>query len=553
MRFTGPSFIISTSFGYIFRLRVPTDLQNQIGLTEIRRSLKTRSRRKAKTLARSVAGRIQTLYELLRNGNMSLTPDQIKYLIDGYISEALQESESARAKATPLTPQELLEYKAAASCDLKDAWSNLTHFNHDDAKPILEELIAQNGLTLDTDDEAHLSREILKARIDFLRYELARLDGDYRPPEGLFYSGAKEMVTEATIREIFPKANKGPALKTMLAGYKAEMLKARRWSVRTVDEYERAYDMMLRFFGDPPVDQITPAQCREYKETITAMPPNFLTIKKFADVDLHTVRDMRFPKTMSASSCNKYLTCLSQLFDWGVRQGHLTANPAKGLRLPRAKKPREQRKVFDNDDLKSLFGSPEYRTGSFRHDWQRWLPLLGLFTGCRLEELCRSHLSDYRDVDGLPCLDINDEGDRRLKNENSPRIIPLHPYLFDDLGFCNWLDRLRADDHTGRIFPELKEIRHCFGHYPSRWFGKYKKGCGIADEKKAYHSFRHVFSDRLKQNGVSILMIDELTGRAPQGETASRYTERYSPRHLLDKGIMKLDFTAVLEAVKPFR
>jgi len=64
-----------------------------------------------------------------------------------------------------------------------------------------------------------------------------------------------------------------------------------------------------------------------------------------------------------------------------------------------------------------------------------WLPVLGLFTGCRIEELCQLHCSDVIQYDGIWCLDINDEGEKRLKNKSSKRVVPLHQILVDDLNY----------------------------------------------------------------------------------------------------------------------
>jgi hypothetical protein len=54
-----------------------------------------------------------------------------------------------------------------------------------------------------------------------------------------------------------------------------------------------------------------------------------------------------------------------------------------------AKKPRaklQSYEKFNNDDLNKLFDTGEYRSGSFQEPFQYWLPLLGLYTGVRLEE-----------------------------------------------------------------------------------------------------------------------------------------------------------------------
>ena len=97
------------------------------------------------------------------------------------------------------------------------------------------------------------------------------------------------------------------------------------------------------------------------------------------------------------------------------------------------KRPDEFRDAFDTDDLKALFGSKEYRQDSFKRGYQFWTPIIALYTGCRIEEICQLHLDDIRKEDGLWVLDINDDDEKKLKNLSSQRLVPLHLVLVDEL------------------------------------------------------------------------------------------------------------------------
>jgi integrase len=117
--------------------------------------------------------------------------------------------------------------------------------------------------------------------------------------------------------------------------------------------------------------------------------------------------------------------------------------------------------------------------GQARHPYQFWLPLLGLYTGGRLEELCQLIVSDVVETNGIWAISINDEGDdKRIKTQQSRRIIPLHPQIVS-LGFLQYIDSLKAA-RGSRVFPELKRIGGRYGHAPSKWFNeKYRKQLGI--------------------------------------------------------------------------
>ena len=72
-----------------------------------------------------------------------------------------------------------------------------------------------------------------------------------------------------------------------------------------------------------------------------------------------------------------------------------------------------------------------------------WLPLLGLYSGTRLEELGGLMVADVALEDGVHYLRIDDNAARRVKTKSSRRRVPLHP-VWIELGFLRYVERLRA-------------------------------------------------------------------------------------------------------------
>lgn len=111
-----------------------------------------------------------------------------------------------------------------------------------------------------------------------------------------------------------------------------------------------------------------------------------------------------------------------------------------------------------------------------------WIPLLAIYTGARSNELAQLRVSDLREVDdGIWFLsiladDLEDESssERRVKNENSRRAVPLHPDLLS-LGLLEYAKQLPL---KGQLFPHLKRDKN--GKYSSI-FGKQWAGYLISD------------------------------------------------------------------------
>ncbi len=260
--------------------------------------------------------------------------------------------------------------------------------------------------------------------------------------------------------------------------------------------------------------------------------------------------------TMSESTVNRYLSSLSAFFKWCVGNGYMDTNYAEGKKVKTKRvSPDKQRDAFSTDDLKALFGAPGYTKDIFTEPYQFWLPILGLYTGARLNELCQLRLDDIQTIDGVYTFTFQEDAQDEtisVKSDSGHRTIPIHPFVGDELNLKGYVEYLRSKGET-RLFPELPYQNDNYGHKATKWFGRFRKACGIDSPKKVYHSFRHTLTDNLKQQLIKDSLIDELTGHVLQGETMGRYGKKYQVDVLYDAAILKLSYEVDLEPLKRSR
>jgi integrase len=264
--------------------------------------------------------------------------------------------------------------------------------------------------------------------------------------------------------------------------------------------------------------------------------------------------EIRPGKTRSIKTINdKYLTLVKGFLNYAKHNNYITENPAEGLIIPErdGKRRDEERKIFSIEDLKKLFcESQEFGQDQIEQPYQFWMPLIGLHTGMRIEEICQLYISDLKKIDGIWCLDIDQDRQDKSVKSSERRIVPLHPFLTVDLNFVGYVQGL--PDKQGRIFLELKRIKDRYSHYASRWFAKFVKGSGIvaAPNTKVFHSFRHTVTDHLFKKDVPERVISMLVGHALIGETGGRYGKRYEAKLLYEKTVLKLDYGIDLSHLK---
>ena len=285
------------------------------------------------------------------------------------------------------------------------------------------------------------------------------------------------------------------------------------WKARTVSEYEIYRKRLLEFVGkNSPLNTIDHA-----------------TMKKF--------KDSLIESGLSASRVNGHLTFAGAVFRFARRHKMMTVdNPVEGVKLKRKGRDGDK-EVFTPEDLKAIFSSPRYLANEHKPH-RKWIPLIGLFTGARLEELAQLYREDVKEVDGLWCIDINESRpDQSLKTKASARVVPLHPLLIER-GFIRYVKGLPLDS---RVFPGLRRIKDRYSHKESDAFKNVLKSAGVVG-KKSFHSFRHTVMNYLSLKDIPVQTIRDLVGHDQQGTAERFYIKRLRPKDLMEKMVLKLDF-----------
>jgi hypothetical protein len=234
----------------------------------------------------------------------------------------------------------------------------------------------------------------------------------------------------------------------------------------------------------------------------------------------------------SAETKKRNLYRVHAVMEHGVSHHDLDARILSHLKAPKGKRSGGSKVnsylPFTDDELRLLFHSEFYKENSFKKASQFWLPMLGLYTGARLEELAGLHLVSFSTVDGFPSMrlsdhDTTDEG----KNEFAPREVPIHPELIK-AGLLDYVESLRAEGHE-RLFPEIgAAARDGFAKRATTDFTKYRRSVGVGKDegersRKVFHSFRSTLAGKLFPLTADDDLRRRLLGHAARDVHAGTY------------------------------
>lgn len=314
---------------------------------------------------------------------------------------------------------------------------------------------------------------------------------------------------------------------------------------QTKAQTEASVKLFIKTVGDRPVDTYGLADGQTYWEVLRQLPSDHHKLgrgdekRTIAEV-IERGRQQK-KGTLALRSLQRHKNVLEAFVAYVYRKLPDRVDPrvkemTSEWRMPKKRvAAHEERDPWSSQDLQTLFGCPIWRGSKSEvrqlepgpnvvRNWKFWLPLLSLYTGARLEELCQLRGEDIRHVNSVWCFEINDQDGRLVKNPQSVRWVPVHPELVR-LGFLAHVRKVapNADD---RVFPTLKPMGpdNKLSYYPTRWFGDVRAKLGIA-AGVGFHSFRHNVTSRLLNAEVPLVAVSRILGRTTEGggETGNRY------------------------------
>lgn len=541
---------------YYFYSRVPRDLISLLGKTEVKKSLKTKDKRTATTAAKVYALELEKLGMLARTRVM----DDVLFhrLLQRFKDSYLLGVDAARD--TGLTTFDVLEHQAFSGkpiegLDVNWGLSQLYNLFGDEKtcptpdKAIQyysqminitnEELntgnfsshnryaalsfIKNNGLVVavppdgwfDENDVLWFSRiqgdflkivrKLLQTKNDIYRIEIERLQGNYGNQYDVQVRNTKPtfLLTEAIDKFCAHRQKERPA------------------NERTQARYREYFNVMVGMLGDRDVTHYTRQHLMDLKEQLYCRPANLTKNPKVIKLlDKRTVN-------------TNYMGKICSLFSWLTINDYIDKDiSAKLTSSLSAKEKRERkRKAYDNDDLKKIFDNIQFDP---ERPYLAWVPLLASYSGARQGEICQLHVSDIKEAHGIHYMHLTEEDDqgkivKTLKNENSRRLVPLHPVVIQ-LGFLEFVEKQKREGKT--VLFESRDRNRCglkplTGSYYSKLFQTFNRQYITDDPKKVFHSLRHLVHNELKQAGVSSEVYHSITGHTPQHEMDVVYTEDY--------------------------
>ena len=472
----------------------------------------------------------------------------IKAIVHRWIVELLTESANFRMTSAPMSEaaqQDML--KNLDTCETQFR-SGLGRNDFSQVNGVTQVMLEDAGIKLapNSIEFREAAREVMQASIRSIQIDRQRIQGKFDEEIPLL----RDMLRAPGAPSTGPSLGHVGSIPISKAYglYEQEMLAGNRWTEKTVHTNRAMFETMVEIIGDPPIAVFDKAMGREYKAGLQRYPVNRRNDPRYRDLPLKGIWAKGGFSPLSVTSVNNHLSTMVSFGGWAVNQGYLVSNPLAGLGIRTKEQVKDKVQAFSQEQLKAIFNSPLYRDKPDLLPYQFWLPLLGLHTGARIEELCALHADDIAEINGVWCIVIRDTDQRLLKTAASKRLVPVHPEL-ERIGFLDFAQARRTDQFK-RLFPELTKYQGKVSHMAVKWFSKLKRSLGFKHREHVFHSFRHTFISKLRDSLAPDYSIKLLVGHATGSVTHDVYGTPPEEVRGLAQVVNALDFGVELAGLK---
>ena len=503
-----------------FRILVPNHLQSLIGKREIRRSLNGLDSRSARTKALRLSLAAQHFFALADD----LAYERIHSVQERAIQLSGITKENIKSVGTFLFDSTLKKDLSPASLTLL-----LPSFLR------AQEGIASSTKVFSEKVEAAEAGGAGEERFSFPREETSSVE----PTETVRRRiKLEEKGRLPNLREAFDAYVKAKTLTWSAASAKDIPPQVRQF-VEIVSELEHGRDIR--------VDELSREHIRSYFDTLKHLPCRLCGQRQFTGKGWLQLADMgrsgQIERLLSVKTMEVRQTNVRSFVNWceleyrgAVQAKYVNSGFPKVLSDKDIRRKGVKRESFTQDELKALFGDMgKYVQATEGVPSRFWAPLIALYSGMRLEEICQLLLSDIVKVDGVLCFSINEESGgsgyvKHVKSSAGIRKVPVHPHLWDELGLrkfvaSRWAKTPEENYTSTLLFPDLQErvnaVNHAtvkLGSALTHWFTRYRRSVGVGGQHgepstKAFHSFRHTVIEYLhKEARVDLSMLQAVVG-----------------------------------------
>lgn len=516
-----------------WRLRSATEVPGSIAFLKI--SLGTRDPKEALKLAQIMSAKAVSLGY---GPGCRMRYEELRAALKAHFTELLARKRERIAEAGPLSSLEIQILESSAELGEEAVRTGDPFLLLEDTEnQVLERFIAKYELPIEPGSKPYenLRRMMPAAYRDYLRAvikhneSLGSFDFNLMAEPQATLAGAPSSIV---------------ALSLLADLYFQEAEKGGQWAGKTKFEKSDHLNLLKEVLDqDTDVRSITLEMSHSVKSVLLHYPRNRNKNPATRNRSLEELIKHNDIEKINAQTINKYLQTYGTMFEWARKNGYVTENVFSGLTIRSTKRSAIVRKDFESQQISRIYNTIINNEGNLiNKDYQKSGPLIGLYTGARLNEIAQIHLADIKLEDDIWYFDLNDDNGKSLKTAASKRRVPVHPRLLE-IGLLGYVHTLRSKGEK-KLFPSFAYCpKNGWGRALGRWFNDtFLPELGMKSKSLVFHSLRHTVTNSLQRADVQDNIVKSIVGHTRSDMLGKHYSSSGFKLRQLHEALLKLPY-----------
>ncbi len=538
-----PSHLIRIGTKYYYRRVISQALFARIGMREIKVTLKTSSLEEARRRSNIIESQVLSILAHVGSALKmeELSPEKIRMIVRDWLRKKIDEMENLRSmsyqnpvfligqsgRIETLSIEKRKESLLVES-DMEKGILTGKSSGNTSIETMANVILSEAGIEVPPESLTYkrLCREMRKGFLNLVKKEVLHIEGCYEDYMDTSYDNLEQDATPQLKEQEKkpPKQRLGDLLEPYFKYKESENIKA-----KSLLEVKNKCSLFVEILGNPLLEQVDIEFLTEYKNSLRKIPSNASKKAKYRKKNIQQLLQMNIPEkdAMDITTVNNHLAKAKSFLLWLETFGYLQGKnlPSALKKIKESHRPFEEKDIFTVPELQIIFNHSDYL--SFNHAWEFWLPLISLFSGMRIGEICRLRIQDIQEEEGLIFFDVTVTEKDQPKTQAGVRKIPVH----DELLRLGLRDYARKMGRNGSrfLFPDRQNLKVSPSHYPVQRLNAWFKKIGVAKSgvklgRKTFHSFRHTFETRCQELMLDQRLVDQIMGHSVDKKKES---ERY--------------------------
>jgi integrase len=532
-----PTYLSTSRLGvYYFRFPIPITFHPEGKASDLKLSLRTKNKRLALCLSNAL--RLVSENILEQPEVQQLDYQTIRSHVQSHFKSRLSAFRDAVMTGGPIGDERKAGLSALIVAAKSDRATFINHTYIDDQRRLVAEFCEQQSIP---DKFSKNETDVLLTAYQAANLQLAEAALAFNAEQAQFdLLGAPQSHTEThTVasavlgRSVVPDgvdqahAASGDSLSGVAEQHLKEGMRGDLWVAKTLSEKREALTLLSELLEGRTIQSITKPDARLVKDKISRLPKNRSKSPLTKDLSLDAMLQLKGIKTVAVRTLNGYMSHFQTFFKWAVEQGYAQDNVFEGMRFKASKRSKVAAKdAFNKEQLREIFRQlTENPDGLVKKETHKWVSLIAMFTGARLNEVAQLDGSDLQMHEGVWCFSFATDGgdpNKRLKTEASRRLVPVHDVLIEQgvQEFCE-----AAAKRVTRLFPDLSyDAQNGYGRNVGRWMNEsLLVKLDIKTPTLTFHSLRHSFNTQLAQKDTPEHLQKAILGHTQSGMSYNVY------------------------------